>query len=210
MDEKELRRIWRARMTLRKMCYDRGYLVIESELQESIENFLDANPALAQGIVSREALSFVVKHYTDPTDQLIVFFPDESTISTDTVNAFGRKMSGESIHHGIIVIKDKISPIAEKSISEAFVQARLRIELFSELELQFNVTDHSLVPKHSVLSEEEKVALLGRYLLSEEHLPRIQAGDPIARYFGVQRGQVLKIIRPSDTAGRYVTYRLVY
>ena len=90
------------------------------------------------------------------------------------------------------------------------VEESFKIEHFKESELLVDITEHELVPKHVVLQNAEKLELLARYKLKESQLPRLQVNDPVARYFGLVRGQVVKIIRPSETAGRYVTYRIVW
>ena len=82
--------------------------------------------------------------------------------------------------------------------------------MFIQDELLVNITKHELVPKHMVLTDAEKSELLKRYRAKAEQLPKIQCQDAVARYFGVRKGQVMKIIRPSETAGRYVTYRIAY
>lgn len=101
---------------------------------------------------------------------------------------------------GIIIWSEKISPAAKKTLVE--MQSEYHLEDFAEADLLVNITKHFLVPKHQIMTPEEKSALIKRYRLKDTQLPRILVTDPVARYYGMRRGQVMRIERASQTAGR--------
>ncbi|MEM2142071.1 MAG: DNA-directed RNA polymerase subunit H [Candidatus Thorarchaeota archaeon] len=73
----------------------------------------------------------------------------------------------------------------------------------------FDLFQHELVPKHVIASEEEVQMVLDHYRISKSQLPRILKDDPVAKMLGAKVGQVLRIERPSETAGVTFYYRLV-
>ncbi|CAJ1383513.1 unnamed protein product [Effrenium voratum] len=204
----EVTKLWRVRKTVFQMLNDRGYYVSERSLEEKKEDFEKMWKEAQEQGHGRERFLILVHHTNFSERQLIVFFPDENKrVGVKPIRILAEKMDERKIREAILVVKQPLTPLARTAIQEA--SAKMRIEVFAENELIVNITHHELVPKHVPLSEEEKQQLLNRYKMKPSQLPRIQVTDPVARYFGMQRDQVMKIIRPSETAGRYVTYRLV-
>jgi DNA-directed RNA polymerase subunit H (RpoH/RPB5) len=74
---------------------------------------------------------------------------------------------------------------------------------------EFDVTKHVLVPKHSIVSEAEHKKLLQKYKLAGHELPRILKTDPSVAHLKPKEGDVIKIIRNSQTSGKAVFYRRV-
>ena len=202
MSEKKTK-LFRIRKTVCKMLNARGYLVAQAELDRDKDSFTEEFGEDPR----RDALTLQLDLREDPTQHIFVFFPDEEKVGVKTIKEYAKRMKDEQVNRAIIVVQQSLTPFARQSLLECQAQ-KFYIEQFQEAELLVNITDHVLVPEHILLSDEQKRVLLDRYKVKETQLPRIQMHDPVARYFGMRRGQVVRIIRPSETAGRYVTYRL--
>ncbi|KAJ1839525.1 DNA-directed RNA polymerases II 24 kDa polypeptide (RNA polymerase II subunit 5), partial [Coemansia sp. RSA 2708] len=179
------------------------YLVASTDLSRTLDQF--RAEFAPNGKVDRVRLTFVVQKKDDPTNQMFVFFPDQKSIGVAIVREYIEKMTKEGVFNAIIVYGGTFASAAEKARTAV---PKIRIEKFNESDLLVNITEHELVPQHRVLTNEQKQEILQRYRLKETQLPRIDINDPIAKYYGMARGQVVQIIRPSETAGRYVTYRM--
>ena len=109
----------------------------------------------------------------------------------------------------ILIFVEPLSTANMKSLAQLREKVpSATIQVFQVSELMFNITKHHLVPKHEVLGEEEIKDVMERYSLKSIHqLPLIMKSDPVARYLGLRVGQVVRVTRPSQTAGEYVLYR---
>lgn len=202
MDAEEINKLYRVWNTLMKMMQDRGYYVPDALLQMSLnglkQRFADKK--------LRECLNSCLAKADDPESKIMLYFDDSARIIVPTIASIAQKMHKDGIKRTILVGKGTITPSAKQAIVE--VQSHFTIEFFEERELLVNIMEHELVPQHIVMNDLEKQALLKRYRVKESQLPKIQVNDPVSRHYGLSRGQVLKIIRTSETAGKYITYRI--
>jgi DNA-directed RNA polymerases I, II, and III subunit RPABC1 len=231
----EASKLFRIQRTCWKMLKKRGYNVDDSHINMTTEEFqreFGDNPAresltiLVQKVDDPEEQLYVFFPEGDKSGDKL--FSAEK-IGVTHLKLFYARMKNENVRRAIVIVRNNLTPIAKQMIKEVTlrgknssiinfndgkVTARLcmhlgyRMEYFREMELLVDITEHKLVPEHIVLSQQQKQELLDRYRLKPSQLPRIQVTDAVARYLGLKPHQVVKIIRPSETAGRYITYRI--
>jgi len=75
--------------------------------------------------------------------------------------------------------------------------------------LQFNILKHQLVPKATILQDDEAEALKIKFHMKTlQQLPEISRFDPHALSLSLRPGQVILIERKSNTAMTYEYYRI--
>jgi DNA-directed RNA polymerase subunit H len=77
------------------------------------------------------------------------------------------------------------------------------------LEKEYSVLKNVLVPKHTILNDEEKKQVFEKFNISSSNLPRISTTDPVVKEMGAKEGDVLKIDRKSPVSGSTTYYRIV-
>jgi DNA-directed RNA polymerase I, II, and III subunit RPABC1 len=197
-------RLYTIRRTLCKMLTRRGYTVpaeVLAETQELLDAAYVENPEVD--------LTLTV-HRAD--DALMVFFPNKdvhTNLGIAPIREYLATMEEKGCTRAIMVVHEKLTSPAVTMLKEMELKG-IFIAAFSENELLVDIFEHSKVPRHIKLSPDEKQALLRQLrIASDELLPKIQKQDPMARYLGLDVGDVVMIQRYSMTVANDVYYRVV-
>jgi DNA-directed RNA polymerase subunit H (RpoH/RPB5) len=203
MDTKvgEIERLWKAWITVMEMLIDRKYKIEEDYMMslEDFEYWVCGNTDTAGSTMSAVSAARKIMHDTLSSSSgtyISIFWTELMGISD--VQEMVEIMKSEGIKHAIAIHNSKITPHAAMTLRLLRVQ-KIIIEIFSENELQYNITRHEFVPKHIICSTETKKSIFQSYNIDANKIVKILSTDPVIRYMGAVKGQLIKIIRQSDS-----------
>jgi DNA-directed RNA polymerase subunit H len=109
----------------------------------------------------------------------------------------------------IIITLEPIAPNFHAIAYSAFTRHGAKLRFFQAAAIVNNPLKHILVPKHERVPASEEEDLLKNLYAKKSQLPLIRFHeDPIARMIGLMPSEIVKITRPSLTAGECVGYRV--
>ena len=108
-----------------------------------------------------------------------------------------------------IISKDTVNSTIKSALTEIMREENIFITVRSLQSMQFNILNHTSVPNHRVLSEDEKLLLFEKYNIGgDDKLPEISRYDPVSIIIGCRPTQVCEIIRPNKTSLDSTYYRI--
>ncbi|KAM3290484.1 DNA-directed RNA polymerase V subunit 5A [Capsicum chacoense] len=199
----ESHRYFLARRTILEMLRDRGFAIPNSEIDITLQEFREKfgqRPDV-------ERLRIIAMHRNDLTNKVLVIFCGPNSVRVNFIRSIlAQIMNKESLNRLILVIENPMTSQATKVLEGS----SFKTETFQITDLLVNITKHVLKPKHELLTKAEKEKLLKKYNLEDKQLPRMSQKDAIARYYGLEKGQVVKVTYSSEIIETHVTYRCVW
>jgi DNA-directed RNA polymerase I, II, and III subunit RPABC1 len=175
--------------------------------------------------VNRDALTLSLVHAVTRLPMRVFFFSSNKTggnLGKKEVETILGRM-GDAVVRAMIVVPDGSKPTshAKKMMDEMNRGTPLLtqpgggggvfIQWFFESELSVNIVGcgTKIERKFRIMhNQHEREALLRKYRIKEKFLPFISWDDPLARYYGLQKGDILECVRASESAGRYIRYQV--
>lgn len=109
----------------------------------------------------------------------------------------------------IIVLLEPVVEAFHTAAMNALASKSLHVSFFQAHTIVNNPMEHVLVPKHELVPTTEHPELLAKGKMKKANLPLIKFHqDMIARVMGLLPGDIVKITRPSPSAGEYISYRV--
>jgi len=208
-----IQKLYRSRDVILEMLEDRGYNA-ENYKDYTIKEIDTMHKNMQQKItLENQPLDIIVYHKENGSKLLLKYIYNSKirvSILQNLINDYKEQQFFKENDTLIIITKNNISNenIFDAQLENIYKTENVFVQVFWLDKLVINITKHELVPQHRILSTEEKEKLLEKFdITNYTQLPLILKTDPIAKFYGMKRGDVCEIKRPSETSGVYINYR---
>jgi len=151
----------------------------------------------------KDAIGYIVEIPKEKQKALLWCVPEEATVGITSINRMQKAMKEAKVERGVMITSGRYTHAVKQSAKKK------NIELLPRTFPVFDIFEHQLVPRHEILTPEEKEQLLKQYKVQPYQLPQIKASDPAVKAIDAKPGDILRIIRKSATSGRHIAYRYV-
>jgi DNA-directed RNA polymerase subunit H (RpoH/RPB5) len=203
--------------TCLEMAYARGYVDVVQRLeeinriktQEEFDIMMDTIEddgwefsKYDSDVKYRYSRSFSVAHLTEPR-RLFVIFEGVNKNSTSLLSRIilGYRKGPERFKMEVVYVhQTSFTNIAKDKF--ATIETLVNLQTFMDLDLMKNPGSHQQgALRYEKLTKEESETLLSELHVKPQMLPRIMSTDPPIKYFGFQKGDIVRIVRSPNIEG---------
>jgi DNA-directed RNA polymerase subunit H (RpoH/RPB5) len=209
-DSKDILMKYNARKTILQLLKAQGYKT------QKYENF-SINEVSALHAASKMNM-LLTEHNSREDSHAYVHFCDKITSIKNFDQCFyeGDEDNNDILRHDkedmlVIISKFDIPDTFNKLINDFYEEDERKkfIVAFTLGTLQYNILDHELVPKHTILTRKEKEGIMKKYNVTHSsQFPTISRFDAVAKAIGMRPDEVCRIERSSNTSITSEYYRL--
>lgn len=189
---------YKSKNTLLEMLEDRGFNTDISIKNITINEFKD--------LYNKQNINFTCIHTKNSDNKIhiqYIFGENKSNLIKESIEKINKEILPNNPNSIIFIFRSKPSSGILNLLNEN------SCEYFFIENLQFNITKHRLVSKHSLLTNEETTELLNKYNIKSNQLPVILKSDPVIKYYNFPHGGICKIVRESRASIKTEFYRYI-
>lgn len=143
-------------------------------------------------------------------DGLLVVFSMKTRVTERDVLSYIEYAKENSYSAGILIVSLTYPSETTLTALRNYIRDRknMQVQIFEIRHLQFDISKHRKVPKHRIISDDEKSKLLKDLKITKfKQLPKIDSQDAMARWIGARPGDVIEVTGMCETSGENKRYR---
>lgn len=218
-----MQKLFDIKKTQLEMAKDRGYMLSPQE-EEILHMDLYTFDIYYKALIEHKKTNnrTVLNRLYDAKDEndktikrLLVYYgtklePQQKQISSNVIKEFIKIILETGVTEAVLIVDLNLSANSKEILSKL---TSVKWQIFADDELIFNPVQHIDVPKHVLLTEEQKKAKLDELKTPITKLPIIKVNEPIIKYFNWPVGSVVKIERNDQSINilspNSITYRVI-